>query len=215
MKKYLLVVLLFLPLVVACSFNGVRGNGNIENEYRDVNEFNKIDVSGRFDVEVMVGKPASVEIIAEGNLLKFIKTKVKNNVLIISSKENLRPRKDLIIKITTPQLVSVDCSGANDLVINNVNTNKFTLDLSGAGSVFIEGTAKNFFIDISGAADLEASEFKVENVTIDISGAANAEVYASQSLDAEVSGASSIKLYGDAEKISTDISGVASFSRAE
>lgn len=216
MKKYILFsILLTIPFIFSCSFNGIRGNGNTVNEKRDITEFNKIDVSGRFDVDVEVGKPVSLVIIAEDNLLKFIKTKVKNNTLIISTKENLRPRNDLIIKLTTPKLVAIDCSGANDLTIDDVNSNEFSIDLSGAGSIEINGKAKIFYIDISGAADLEASEFFTESVKIDISGAASAEVYAYQSLDAEVSGASSIKLYGDAKNVRTDISGVASFSRAE
>ncbi len=215
MKYYILAVLLSVPLLVSCSFNGIRGNGNIVNEEREISEFNKINVSGRFDVEAKVGKPVSLIIIAEDNLLQYIKTKVKKNTLIISTRENLRPRKDLIIQITTPELVSIDCSGANDLMIDNVNTDIFAIDLSGAGSIEVNGKAKKFNIDISGAADLEASEFFVEDVNIDISGAASADVYASKSLDAEVSGASSIKLYGNAQDVRTDISGVASFSRAE
>ena len=214
-KYYLLSLLLTIPLLFSCSFNGIRGNGNIVNEEREISQFNKIDVSGRFDVDIEVGKSVSLVITAEDNLLKYIKTKVRNNTLIISTKENLHPRDDLVLKITTPKLNEIDCSGANDLTIDNVKSDKFSIDLSGAGSIEINGKAKKFYIDISGAADLDASEFIVEDVKIDISGAASADVYASKSLDAEVSGASSIKLYGNAEDVKTDISGIGSFSRAE
>ncbi len=214
-KYYLLSLLLTIPLLVSCSFNGIRGNGNVVNEEREISQFNKIDVSGIFDVDIKVGKSVSLVISAEDNLLKYIKTKVRNNTLIISSKENLHPRDDLVLKITTPKLNEIDCSGANDLNIDSVKTDKFLMDLSGAGSIEINGKAKKFFIDISGAADLDASEFFVEDVKIDISGAASADIYASKSLDAEVSGASSIKLYGNAEDVRTDISGIGSFSRAE
>ena len=214
-KYYLLSFLLTIPLLFSCSFNGIRGNGNIVNEEREISQFNKIDVSGRFDVDIEVGKSVSLVITAEDNLLKYIKTKVRNNTLIITTKENLHPRDDLVLKITTPKLNEIDCSGANDLTIANVKTDKFSIDLSGAGSIEINGKAKKFYIDISGAADLDASEFIVEDVKIDISGAASADVYASKSLYAEVSGASSIKLYGNAEDVKTDISGIGSFSRAE
>ena len=214
-KYYLLSLLLTIPLLFSCSFNGIRGNGNIVNEEREISQFNKIDVSGRFDVDIEVGKSVSLVITAEDNLLKYIKTKVRNNTLIITTKENLHPRDDLVLKITTPKLNEIDCSGANDLTIANVKSDKFSIDLSGAGSIEINGIAKKFYIDISGAADLDASEFLVEDVKIDISGAASADVYASKSLYAEVSGASSIKLYGNAEDVKTDISGIGSFSKAE
>ena len=62
-------------------------------------------------------------------------------------------------------------------------------------------------------ADLMAKNLITEDVSIDVSGAANAEVYASKSCIAEVSGAGYIELYGDAVDVNMDISGAGSLTR--
>ncbi|MCP5064496.1 MAG: DUF2807 domain-containing protein [Ignavibacteriae bacterium] len=209
--KYLLVLVPFL--VMSCSFRGVKGDGNLITENREVEDFSNIDVSGNFEVEINVGSQPSVEIIAEENLLRLIKTKVKRQTLFISSRENLRPTEDMIIKITMLELMSIDCSGVNDIIANDIDSEELEIDLSGAGSIFINGKAEKFLLEISGAADIEAKDFIVDDVIIEVSGAANAEVYAAKSVNAEVSGAGFIELYGDAKKVKTDISGAGSLVR--
>ena len=129
------------------------------------------------------------------------------------AKENLRPRDDLKIIISVPNLESIDCSGVNDVIAKGVNSDKFEIDLSGAASIKIAGSAKRLYIDVSGAADLLAKELITEDVRIDVSGAANAEIYASNSCDAEVSGAGYIELYGDAKDVNMNISGAGSLER--
>ena len=186
---------------VSCKLTGVKGNGDLTNEIREVDSFEKVDVSGNYEVEIMVGEPTQLKIIAESNLLRYIKTKVKRNTLYISTKENLRPREDLKILISCPELNAIECSGVNDILADGIDSENFDIDLSGAGSIKISGETEYLKIEVSGAADLMARHFLTENVRIDVSGAANAEVYASNSCDAEVSGAGYIELYGDATDV--------------
>jgi len=56
---------------------------------------------------------------------------------------------------------------------------------------------------------------KAENTKVDISGAGSAEVYASVKLDAEVSGAGSIKYKGNAGNVIQQVSGAGSVKKAE
>ena len=213
MKLKLLFILMVSIFLVSCKLTGIKGNGDMVSETRNIEEFSKIDVSGNFDVEINVGEPISFKIIAESNLLKFIKTKVKKNTLYIMTKENLRPREDLRILISVPSLDGIECSGVNDIVAQGINSERFEIDLSGAASIHISGNTGYLSIEVSGAADLMAREFITENVRIDVSGAANAEVFATRSCDAEVSGAGYIELYGDAKDVNMDISGAGSLER--
>jgi len=207
-------ILAFIPFFIfSCSFSGVRGDGNVINEGRDVGSFSKIDISGNYDVEIIAGKEPSVEVVAEGNLLKLIRTRVKKKTLYISSKKNLRPTDEMLIKISVEELNEIECSGVNDIVAENISAERFKIDLSGAGSIELYGKAAQLYIEISGAADIEAKDFIADDVVIEVSGAANAEVYAAKSVDAEVSGAGYIELYGDAKKVKTDISGAGSLVR--
>lgn len=211
-SKFLLILFASLTLV-SCKLTGIKGNGDLVEEIRDTDRFEKIDVSGNYEVEVYVGESTELKIIAESNLLKYIKTKVKRNTLYISSKENLRPKDDLKIIISCPSLYAIECSGVNDILAEGINSDEFNIDLSGAGSIDISGKADLFKIEVSGAADLMARHFHTSDVKIEVSGAANAEVYATNSCDAEVSGAGYIELYGDAKDVNMDISGAGSLER--
>lgn len=213
MKLKFLFILLVSMTLVSCKLTGIKGNGDLISEIRTIDDFDNIDISGSFDVKIQVGESLKLEIIAESNLMKYIKTKVKNNTLYILTKENLRPRSDLNILISVPNLESIECSGVNDVIAQGINTDKFDIDLSGAASINISGKSNRLFIDVSGAADLLAKELITQDVRIDVSGAANAEVYASNSCDADVSGAGYIELYGDAKDVNMNISGAGSLER--
>ena len=213
MKTRIMFLVLLPLLFISCSFNGVRGNGESISELREVHNFNRFDVSGNFDVNIKVGENERVEIFAESNLMKFIKTRVKKNTLYLSTRKNLRPTEDLMVLISVPKLYAIDCSGINDIVAENIDSEKFDIDLSGAGSINISGKTGLLRIDVSGAADLMAKELITEDIRIDVSGAANAEIFASNSCKAEVSGAGFIELYGDATDVNMDISGAGSLER--
>lgn len=213
MKLKFLFFLLFSMVIVSCKLTGIKGNGDLVTEIREIDNFKKVDVSGNFSVEVTVGEPLNLEIVAESNLMKYIKTKVKNNTLYIMSKENLRPRDELKIEISVAHLEGIECSGVNDVIAKGISSEKFEIDLSGAASINISGSANRLNIDVSGAADLLAKELITQDIRIDVSGAANAEIYASNSCDAEVSGAGYIELYGDANDVNLNISGAGSLER--
>ncbi len=211
--KYIFLFFSLLLFVTSCKLSGIKGNGDLVNEMRRVEEFDEIDISGNFEVEIDVDSQRKVEIIAESNFMNYIKTKVRKRKLFIYSTKNLKPKEDLVIIITTPTLNSIECSGINDILAKNINSENFNIDLSGAASICISGRASKFNVDLSGAADLNAKDFIVQSVNIDVSGAASADIYSDSACRADISGAGNINLYGNAEVINYDISGVGSFNR--
>ncbi len=208
-----LIFLITSILVTNCTFWGVRGNGRLKTEYRNVAEFTKIDASGAYSIKVKVGESSSVRIKAEENLLSLIRTRVKGNTLIIDNKKNLSPRKELLIEITTKDLTSIECSGANDIEVVGINTDRFEVDLSGAGSIELEGEVEKFFSDLSGAGSINARSLIANKVYISVSGAASATVHAKEFLDASVSGVGSIDYFGNPQNTKTNVSGVGSITR--
>lgn len=211
--KITALILLGAILLTGCGFWGVRGSGKVVDETRPIRDFSSLDASGAYTIQIIVGENANLKISAEENLLKYIRTEVRGNTLIIDSKKNISPRKEIKIYVTTPNLNSIDCSGANTIYAKGINTDQFEVDLSGAGSIDLEGTAKNVNAGISGAGHIDAKNLKAKKTYITVSGAASAKVYASEYLDASVSGVGSIDYYGNPEKTKTDISGVGSINR--
>jgi len=209
--NYLLILLTLFSLA-GCRFYGIKGNGNIEEETRELGQFSQVDVSGAYEVEIVVGDENKIEIQADENLLRYIKTKVRGNKLIIDNKKNLSPSEEIILKITTESLKGISTSGANTIYANRIDTDRFTLDFSGAGSVYLEGDCLRFLVDMSGAGTLNAKKLIANDVKVNISGASSAKVFASKSIEADVSGVGNVDYYGDPEDVKTDVSGVGSIN---
>lgn len=211
--KVIAGLLLFVFVAAGCSFWGVRGNGKIKYANRSVSDFKKIDIGGAFTVNVKVGSSPSLKIQAEENLIPLIKTTVRGDKLIIDTKKNISPRKEIVINITTNYLESIECSGANDINVSGISSDNFDVELSGAGSIDLQGDAKVVHAELSGAGNINAENLKASRVYISVSGAASARVYAKDYLDASVSGVGSIDYYGDPKDVSTNVSGVGSITR--
>ncbi|MCX7876335.1 MAG: DUF2807 domain-containing protein [Melioribacteraceae bacterium] len=209
MMFFLLTVLFFN----GCTFWGVRGNGKITTQKRTIESFDRLEISGIYNVKVEVGKNPSLKIQAEENLLPLIKTDIIDGTLIIESKKGLSPRREIKILITTPSLNFVDVSGANSVQINNLKEELFEVNLSGAGSLNLNGEVDKLIADLSGAGSIEAKELRANDVEISVSGAASANVFAKENINASVSGVGSINYYGNPAKVKTNISGVGSINR--
>jgi len=214
MKTRILSAAIFSIIFLSgCGFWGIRGNGHIKEETREIKDFQVLEAGGAFTIRVKAGSEPSLKISAEENLLSYIKTAVHGNTLVIDTRKSISPRKEILIEITTPGINSVDASGANNISVTGISGDEFKADLSGAGHVNLEGEVNEFRAELSGAGNIEARNLKAKNVLVSVSGAASASVYAKEYLDASVSGVGSIDYYGDPLKTKTNVSGVGSISR--
>jgi len=212
--------------------NGVRGNGNIVKEERNIKEFDEIQVSGAYTVYLTQGSKEELIIEADENLMELIITKVVDGKLKIYNKEDIRNPKKMSIYLTFVEIDELALSGAVEIEgMNKFTLNELSLDVSGAAEIFLDievkeldaelsgaseleirGFAKEVMIEISGASELDASDFKVEEMQIEISGAADAKVFATESLEINASGASNIKYRGN-PSINQRVSGASSIRK--
>ncbi len=95
--KLMQIKRIFLLLVIALSLNScldsIDGNGKVKTETRDVSSFDKIEVSDNFQVILNQGVKEKLEIAVDENLIKFIETKVENNILKISSARSIKYKR--------------------------------------------------------------------------------------------------------------------------
>jgi len=207
---FLIVVLV---LTFACNYIGQEGSGVKAEEERQIAEFSKINVSGAFTVNVTVGESTRLKIIADDNLIKYIITKVEGETLIIDSEKNLSPKGKIKVIISVSELYSISSSGANNIDVKGINSNQFDVDISGACNVELEGKTEDLTIDMSGATKLYSEQLLAQNVKLDLSGATKAVVFASSSLEADVSGVGNVEYLGDPPNVKSDVSGVASVKK--
>jgi hypothetical protein len=212
------ILFLSLMLVVAVlggchHFGNVSGSGKMKVEKRDVPAFTALQVSGAYDIEIVVQKEQSLEIEGDDNLLPLISTEVKNGVLNISNEKSFNTKHALRVRISVPNLDGISTSGASEFNVTNVKSDEFNIEGSGAGHIQISGETKTLEVGLSGAGTLDARELKAQKVTVTTNGAASADVYASEELRASANGAGNVDYYGDPKTVSEDANGAGSISK--
>jgi hypothetical protein len=195
-------------LAAAC---GTRGSGVAATETREVEPFTSIETNGALDVIVHVGADAQKLVLSgDDNILPEIETRVRGDRLVVEHEGWLRPHEPLLIEVWVPALTRVEASGASDIEVEGLDGGQFELDLSGATDAELHGKVGRLDADISGAGDLDAAWLEAKMVVVDMSGAGEARVWATQSLEIDISGAGRVVYWGNPTDVRQDISGAGS-----
>jgi hypothetical protein len=219
MKKLAVIFALVLSLtfITGCHGlhfgKGVAGSGVRKTEKRIVAEFKGVDVGGAYDVEVVAQQERSIEIEGDDNILPLIKTEVKSGTLHVYSDKSFNVKQPIKLKITTPDVQSIDLSGASTARITNIKNDRLEIDVSGASTVIIKGETQILKIDSSGASKIDADNLKARAVNVSVSGAGTANVYATEELTADASGASTIIYSGEPKIVNKNDSGASSITK--
>ena len=195
------------------STKGKRGSGKFVSQERKVAAFDRIETSGSFDIEVLVGSDQSVTIEFDDNLIDNVITEVRSKTLTISSERSFRSRGDCRITITVPELRSIESRGSGDITVSRLKGTEFKFSLSGSGDLKVEGTVDLFDMVIRGSGDVDARRLRAKETIVTIKGSGDARVFASESIDASVYGSGDIVYYGNPEHSSKEIRGSGSIKR--
>ena len=233
MKKIKLFIFLLpvLTLMEGCIPGGfgIRGNGNVISQSRDLGSFSGIEVSGSMNVFIKQGTPARATIEAESNLLSYIETGINGGTLVIQTQRNtwIQNTKDINVYITAPDFDKVELSGSGNinsqgLILNNqsfhfrvtgsgdikanINAPQINATITGSGNLELSGQTRNIKIDIIGSGTFYGKPLQGEKVQADILGSGNAQVNASIQLDATIAGSGNIYYSGN-PRISSHIMG--------
>lgn len=229
---YILVLLAF----TACNqLIGERGNEERVTKEITIESFEKIEVSGAFEIKLTPSESNVVIIEVDENLLRYIDIAVRGNRLFIDTDRRLNSRKGIKIEVPVKELRGISSSGASDIESSEpissseinievsgagkldlkLDVKLVTLELSGATLVYLEGVAERLEVDMSGAGSLAAEGFEVQDCTVDISGVGHVLVNVSGSLDAQVSGLGKVEYLGEPQSVKGDVSGVGKVSKAK
>jgi hypothetical protein len=196
-----------LIMLSGCN-SGIKGNGEIVSEHREVASFNQIKLSGGYIIDISQGEKQSVELTGESNILPLIETKIDDDTLTIGCKKDIsiNPSQDLKIKITTPDIQSLSISGSAKGKISDINNRDFNLEISGSSKIDVQGKSKNMKINISGSGDINAKDMAITGSNIKISGSGKVTLGEVKELNVNIAGSGKI-YYGGNPKISQKIAG--------
>ncbi len=227
MKKATLLLIVTLALgstscIVGGWNNGISGNGNVEEETRDISGFTGVLVSSGIDVILSEGDNFEVRVVADENLMEVIETSLNGKMLEVGTdRVNIRNAKSKKVYVTLPKLTALkissagDCEGQNlfhcdhlelgvssagDLSLE-VEASRIDLGISSSGDARLAGKADVFNASLSSAGDLHAFDLVAGQVKVDVSSAGGARVHATDEISMSASSAGNIYYRGDARVI--------------
>ena len=187
--------------------NNIQGSGNIISESRELNNFTSIILLGSIDVNIKTSESNNCVVVADDNLIPYIKTEVVNNKLNISLNESYSSEEKLVVNINTPNYDEVSLSGSGNINILDFKNNNLSLNISGSGNIIGNGEVETLVVKINGSGNLMSKEIKSKSATITINGSGDGEVFASDSISAKINGSGNIKYFGNPENVDSIING--------
>ncbi|SDX26324.1 Putative auto-transporter adhesin, head GIN domain [Lutibacter oricola] len=220
MKLSISILALFICISANAQWNKkIKGSGNIKTETRNVSDFEKISVSGSFDIELIKGKEGKITVTAYENLLEYIVTETENGKLKIKPKDrfNLRSNKPIKITVTFEEFDKLSLAGSGNIfsddVINNntfaismagsgnidliLNSKKTGLSIAGSGNLNLKGETDNLKASLAGSGNLNAYDLKSNIVNISIAGSGNVKVHAENEIKASIVGSGDVSYTGN------------------
>lgn len=195
MKKiiyFLLLGTLTTTLSFACNDETVKGNGQVTQQKRVAEAFDKISHAGSIDVVLEQGETEGVTVETDENLLQYIITEVDNGNLKIHIKDNfyLKPTKYIVVRVKCRSIKSISSGGSGDVKTINRLTgdvltisqggsgdykldiayNKLKISKAGSGDFTIKGSAGEVKISSAGSGDVKAAELVCQSVEISSAG---------------------------------------------
>ncbi len=191
-----------------------RGSGDQETEIREVEPFERIEMTTSGDLIITAGQEQHVEVTIDNNLLDNVTTEVVGRqTLLIESEHSFSSRRGLKIEVSVPQLTRLSISGSADVRIYDLDQDSFEISLSGSGDIEVDGNVKDVEIRVTGSGDIDAHDLIAKEANVTISGSGDVIVHATEYFDGEVIGSGDIEYYGHPEHVSKRVTGSGDITR--
>ncbi|HEY6913914.1 MAG TPA: head GIN domain-containing protein, partial [Paludibacter sp.] len=190
-------------------------------EVRTAEPFSAIEVSGNIELTLDSDTTKQITVTTQQDYLPNVITKVENGVLHIYA-EKIFLNRTVKVHVPADSVRSIKATGACKVTTaSSMATPEFDLrltgacqadmdlqvaglckiDLTGASQANLSGTCSELKVDGTGACQLEAHDLISKTADVRVSGASQAEVYASERLDATATGASQVDCKGSPKNV--------------
>lgn len=196
----------------------------LQNEDRDVKNFNGVAAGGPLTVIVTLGSTEGIRFEGDAEAISTLITEVKGTTLIIrpenswTSWERKYKGKKIVAYVSAKMIKSLVMSGNGSLSVKgnirgasltstlsgsghidaNMDVDNFTGVISGSGNLNVSGKADHASITISGSGNLPKKGLSVGSLQTVISGSGSVNVNADDSLNAVISGSGNVNYTGNA-----------------
>lgn len=200
--------------------HGVNDKNRVE-ETHSIKNFDKIRVTGVYELDVQVGEGFSVFTSGKHKDVEKMKVYLKGSTLVLAQNDdgekninwNGRKKKNnsgIRAVITMPSLKGLDITGIGAGEVKGIKSDSLDVEVAGISDMELSGTCGRLDVDMAGLGELRAESLKCENVDVDLAGMGEISVYASKSVEADAAGMGNIEVYGNPEDVEKSKSFMAS-----
>lgn len=228
--KFSILALLAAFTLSSCSKDRIKGTGPTVTENFSIQNFDKVDLNMDAEVNYTYASDYSVEVNAQQNVLDKMRIEGVSNVLFLTFKNNtnLLGHDKIIINVKSPEfrgvdisgsgcvnvrgsytsdIVTADISGSGKIDIQDIEVNRLNVDISGSGKITVlNGRADDVQSDISGSGKVYLENLEAKRVKTETTGSGRTNVWATESLFAQIIGSGSVYYKGN-PTIDSDITG--------
>jgi hypothetical protein len=229
--KFIVSVLVAL-LFASCGsnvFNGIKGNGNVQTEKRNIAEkFTKISVNRGIEVVVEQSDAVMVEVEADQNLLSHITTKVENGTLVVSSDENIYSAEVEIVHVKMPIIDGLESTSGSNIkskgvlksasdatnirvasssgseIEANLEFDSINAESTSGSTITLSGKALKIRTATSSGSNINAQSLIANEVNAEATSGSSNDVHAAVKLVAKASSGASIDYSGTPKNISKE-----------
>ncbi len=199
---------------------------------RTIEAFTMLDISDNIEVELTQDSTRSLVISAPERILGRVRTEVVNGTLKIYT-DKFMLNHPVKVTLSTDSIFNIEASGAAQVSTTApFNTSRLFVDLSGAShgnldfvvkgmsqfklsgasNINVNGSTAQLEVDASGASNYDGAEFISQSARAEASGASKIDIHATQKIQADASGTSSIDCTGNPATINRNENAAASIS---
>jgi hypothetical protein len=224
MKKFFATIITALFVTFTAQAQGgmtvLRGSGKLVSLTPEVGNFNKISVEMEATTVIEVGKPSSIALEIDDNLVKLldVKTSAFDNTLTIKFKSIKRgwvESSSPIIRISVPTLTDFKQTWNGKTTINGVNGSAFRAENGGNGTLILRGPkVENLNLISNGNGTIDAENLTATTANINANGNNNTHFNATNSYSASLNGNGEIVNKGMGKATTATINGNGSIGDA-
>jgi len=179
------------------------GSGRLGVEKRETEAFQTVVARGSMDVKVTLAPDmarGSVEVLADDNLLEFVRTEVQNGTLFVDLEDgSYSSRRSMVIRVRTAHLNSIALEGSGDFQVEGLQEESFQVRLEGSGDVSVKGQAQRLAVDLEGSGDIDLGRLVAEEANVALEGSGDIRVHAKKRLTIAITGSGDVSYRGHPE----------------
>ena len=218
---YLLLSLALLFTTQSLSAAEKKQSESLKSDKRDVEDFTKIHFTGKGNLYVQQGEHENVQVIAEEELMPYIKSEVVEGTLHIGEKGmgwflSLKTFEPYNVYVTVKNIEEITMAGKGVLTAEKaIKEPSLKLDVSGSGKVDfamevenlsaniagsgeynLKGKADKQMISIAGSGTYNALKLTSNQAAVDIMGFGNVSLNVQEKLNVNISGKGTVTYMG-------------------